>query len=147
MIPTSRVVDVKCLIAGRLLTQEFVIASIVEPVLLGLDFIRRNRAVWDFERCGVMFMDDANADITTCSLPNPLCLPPKSLQCCMVQLSPSLPDGNMVMVQPECGVEILDCVGTVRDGQLSLCLVNSADYEEWVPPLDSLGQVFCGGGG
>ena len=49
--------------------------------------------------------------------------------------------------QPEGEVEILDCVGTIRDGQLSWCLVNNAEYDETVPALDKLGDVFmveCG---
>ena len=37
-----------CLVAGRALVHQFVVADVVEPVLLGMDFLNMHRATWDW---------------------------------------------------------------------------------------------------
>ena len=37
-----------CIVAGRLQTHKFVVADVVEPFLIGLDFMRSHRATWDW---------------------------------------------------------------------------------------------------
>ena len=134
VIPTRGVVNIQCEIAGQLLMQEFVIASIVEPVLLGLDFIRSNRVVWDFDSGGVRFMDGTTPRlscqmVTSVLVPNP----PQSVQCCMVRVAPEFAEGSLVMVETTKvreGMEIFPSVGTIVDGCVPFGIINWTDYEE-----------------
>ena len=41
-------IELPCEVAERAVLHEFVIADIVEPVLLGVDFLRRHQATWDW---------------------------------------------------------------------------------------------------
>ena len=36
-----------CMVAGKAVEHQLVVADIVEPALLGLDFMRTHRATWD----------------------------------------------------------------------------------------------------
>ena len=54
-IPVRGQLDTECKIAGRKLTQTFVVADICEAVLLGMTFISRFKTVWDWHIGGISF--------------------------------------------------------------------------------------------
>ena len=47
-LEVSGCLSLDCRVAGRRLQHEFVVARICEPVLIGMDFIRQHKAIWDW---------------------------------------------------------------------------------------------------
>lgn len=49
-----------CPVAGRTQVHKFVVADIVESVLIGLDFMRLHRANWDWLKGGLVFREEGD---------------------------------------------------------------------------------------
>ena len=61
-VPILGQIHLECEVAGRVMMQRFIVACICEPVLLGMDFIRQHRAVWDWSLGTLRYQDDEVAE-------------------------------------------------------------------------------------
>ena len=101
-------ITLDCLVAGRDLSQDFVIASIVEPILIGLDFIVSHHASWNWHTRSIDFQDWGRAGIS-CHLLEEVNFTQGTITCCRLTVGGSACDGQLLHVDPymlERGIEL-----------------------------------------
>ena len=84
-IPTFGTVTLTCRISEKELLQDFVIASIVEPILLGLDFIVAHKASWNWGKGNIEFHECQETDLDS-RLVTTVNLSPGTFTCCRVSV-------------------------------------------------------------
>jgi hypothetical protein len=75
--------ELPCKVAGKNVVHEFVVGTIMEPVLLGYDFMSKHRARWDWTLGALVYQNEGEEedDVTsrysrlTCKVPGPMCIP------------------------------------------------------------------------
>ena len=129
------VIQLDCKVAGRVVNQHFVVASISQDVLLGLDFMTKHGINWDYMRGRVKYDDHILLSVSpqTCELQQGLDLPPKSLVCVEVKCSSDNHFSGLVCLQRSSGdnlpVDIIvsDLLSTAENGLCCIEVGNCGD--------------------
>jgi hypothetical protein len=115
-------IDIECRVEGRPVQQVFVIASIAEDVLLGLDFIAKHKANWNWRINRVEF----NATNREYKMSGKSDIAAESITCARVAVEELRPD-QLVYVPAqslENGLEVLAGVSEVEQGQVNVQVAN-----------------------
>ena len=127
-IPTFGVVTLDCNVAGRTLTQDFVIALIVEPILLGLDFIIAHKASWNWGTGTIEFQKPSEPELK-CRLVTAVTLYPGTFTSCRVMVD-AAKEGQLLYVDShglEDGLVVQGGVSSVDDGKVLIFAENRTD--------------------
>ena len=122
-----------CIIAGRKVKQDFVVADISEDVLLGLDFMVKYEAGWDWKSNSLKYQDWVGPKVQCCTLDKTIRTPAKQVACCRVAVGDISLDGTLLCtnnIQLTEGVVVHGGVASVSNGEVPLWIENttSKDY-------------------
>jgi hypothetical protein len=161
VLPVLGQIDINCRVEGRPVQQTFVVAQIAENVLLGLDFIARYRANWNW-RVHRMDFEEPQETIRLVGVEN---VPSEAMKSMRVQVD-DLKSGQMVYVPAQTltdGVEVIASCDLVENGHIHAGVQNSGglpaevdladiraetieprDWVEYQPEWSTTKEVVCG---
>ena len=126
-IPVLGTIKLACIIEGRNLEQEFVVAPIVKPMFLGLDFMRKHKASWDWHKNRMIFQDSSQG-INLCMMDREVQIEKQAMQCETFKVDTSL-EGTEVLIQnvPICeNIETIQGLYLVDQGKVRVPMINSS---------------------
>ena len=128
-----------CVVAERAVCHKFVVAEIVEPVLLGVDFMSLHRATWDWEVGDLIYQTELEAlDTNACRVMTAEELPPSSTMCLKVKLGGQPPNGEPVYLEAfeytPTGIVVEDVIDVACDGTARIIIENRTDFPFALPP-------------
>ena len=143
-VRVAGLLEVPCKVAGKAILQ-FVVAGIVEPVLLGIDFMRKHKATWDWLIGDLVYQEGPLLPLdNACRLAEGQEIPPESYSCLRVAVDPCLPAGQIVHVEGSAltqhGLVVTDVISKVTDGSVDVLVENRADHPQWLPAGTAVGS-------
>ena len=136
-IDVRGITTLNCIISGRELTQDFVIARISEPLLLGLDFIHKYNASWDLRKGKINYLDWNGPYIQCFAVSAPAVVPPKRLSCLRISVADESSEGTTLSIDPEnvCpGVSICPGVTEIDNGESIVWIENLSNQQLTISP-------------
>ena len=134
VVPVKGSLSLTCSIAGRTIVHEFIIAEIAETALLGMDFLQRHRAAWDWNIGEMVFQDEGEdqegRSEQVCCLQVTQEVLPGTVQCLRVALDPSPNPGDLVHLQTAAwknlptGVKACDVTGVAGERETLIMIEN-----------------------
>ena len=126
-----------CIISGRELIQDFVIANIAEPLLLGLDFIHKYNASWDLKQGRIQYLDWDEPYVHCFAVSVRSVIPSKRLSCLRVSIADRSSEGSTLSVDPKnvCpAINICPGVSEVTDGETAVWVENLSSNDLTLDP-------------
>ena len=141
-------IQLDCKVAGKMVTQHFVVASIVENALLGLDFMTRYNVNWDWLKGTIRY--DSYVFLSSkqqcCLSVEEVVIPPKSLMVIPTYIVGEEVTTGMVLVTKYHSATIpqemmvSDTVNTVRDNYVNIEVGNASEEYLVIPKDAAIGE-------
>ena len=151
-VTVQGILKMTCMIGGRVVTHAFVVAQIIESVILGFDFLANYRAVWDWTTGGLSYQDDQGRLTTEMRgksagdvrLLESVELPPYTERLCLLQLTGSTRGEGNVMLDLDAKENgpmgyFSSGIAQPRNGQVRVTVRNSTADPAFLTPQDVLG--------
>ena len=136
-IVTYGYIHLECIISGRKVEQDFVLADISEPLILGLDFIVQNEASWDWRRNMLVYQNWDGPPVHCFTVQARTSIQPAQVTCLRVIVGDVLMDGTLFHVKDaKLGdtLTIQDGVSIANNGEAPLWIENTGDTEVILEP-------------
>ena len=138
-------IELPCRVAGRSQVHRFVIANVVEPFLIGMDFMKAHQATWDWTIGDLVFPDpgDELAE-NACRLVAAEEVPPGTAACLRVQLHNSPDVQTLIHFQARelglPGMVVADALEHPREDYAEILVENRSEQAQTLPAGLLMGQ-------
>jgi len=138
-------ITLACEVAGKTVSHEFVIADIVEPVLLGVDFMRKHQATWDWLAGELIYQEgEPTLRPQACKLMEAEEIPPQSIRCYRVEACGVPPQEGPIHVTGDLlgspGLVVGDVLGIPQGGTMDVIVENRTEEAHLLPAGTMMGQ-------
>ena len=131
-------VSLPCVVAGKAVEHRFVVADVVEPILMGLDFMQSNKATWDWLTGNLVYQEIDNIqEEHACRLIKDEELSPNTIDCLRVKVCGTPNHDEVIHLQPypipHEGLVVGDVLGRLEDNSIQVVLENRTDQPQTLP--------------
>ena len=144
-VKSSGYIHLPCRIAGRVVSHRFVVAGIVEPVLIGVDFLKCHQATWDWTTGDLVYQDTNHVSTKhSCCLLTAQEIPAESVACLRVSLSEGCLTSRRLLVEGLSGIRsglvVADSLNEITDDSVAVLVENRSGHSQWLPEGSILGH-------